>query len=1052
MARSEEVAAEFIRSYLPGYVIHPVPRDGLCIFNAFRVNLLGVGQHETIETISSRLKSELEKDEYMHYMTEDKDIVEEVDRFLKDPLKLYNKDIADIFLEALSMAFKVNIIIFQSDVVQCQILENINPNNMFRHTIYFVRGTSLHFDPVIPISMPSSTHSEANEKDEEEHELKGQHDSDSGDSDSGESISFVGEKRKAKENPKRDVKDVPKDDVQDFRIITTDSNDDSDDSVVMTEETKRPFQPSNTKIKSELEEFDYANPKADDIFRMILVEPEKYEVPAPLQGIKKNKVYTVKGYDIKQIGCDNNGAYHKTNTNAKEYYVSVHENGCDVHILRGDSKGYFYKERKYGNHWENVYVRDEDIYILDRYYRFNKLIPGLTHMIIHAKSYSSGFVYPYTCVIYSRSDSEPPDVVEVKCLPHGNSKQPSHLSQPYIRTNPSVLARMDKLLENESSPSSVYYSVLDESGGPMLSSSPSNEPRNTKQAKNRKYLMKSRMDSSNMEVSSSGSPSNLDKLLREQRDKESPVRTVIETKDYYIAFLYTKKQLQDIELFCCNSDNRVCVLGVDTTFKLCDMWLTDTSYRNERLISRKSRKSPVNLGPVMLHFTKDEETFRRFFQEMQAANPAILNLRKVGADMEAAIFNGFKSVTPNLKLLYCVRHLQKRDELSIENLQKKSGVKKTDASYKQQILWDIYGKRVHDTFEQGLADADDSADLEGKLNSLKARWEKLCPGFYDWFAKQRKTEFIECVIKSAREGTNIDGLYYQNDIESLHAVEKRIQNFKKGSINDAVRTINELIKREEKQEVMALYGGGDYALSQPYQNWYAPNWHSWDEDRREKYLEKFRAAKPCLESTFVKPANSGQKPGHKRRQRAKSPVTIVLDRHAPATTTPSFVTTPSTGVHATPTSSVSSTSVTSTSTVISTATITPTASSTSSISFPDPREGRQKVFELYLRAELPKIVTRCRGNCQEAISRDERLLVKSIGWSRWRDPKTQEEKSRYGPLYIHFRGECLKEYDTDEYYAPEESFKYNKIKLNEATKGKLSDSDKVFLAELGITI
>ena len=60
---------------------------------------------------------------------------------------------------------------------------------------------------------------------------------------------------------------------------------------------------------------------------------------------------------------------------------------------------------------------------------------------------------------------------------------------------------------------------------------------------------------------------------------------------------------------------------------------------------------------------------------------------------------------------------------------------------------------------------------------LKPRLEKLCPGFYEWFVTHRKKGFEESVIKSAREGTSVEGLFYQNDIESLNAVENRIQCF-----------------------------------------------------------------------------------------------------------------------------------------------------------------------------------------------------------------------------------------------------------------------------------
>ena len=62
--------------------------------------------------------------------------------------------------------------------------------------------------------------------------------------------------------------------------------------------------------------------------------------------------------------------------------------------------------------------------------------------------------------------------------------------------------------------------------------------------------------------------------------------------------------------------------------------------------------------------------------------------------------------------------------------------------------------------ENGLANADDVDDFTAKLESCKLKWEKMCPGFYDWFVTHRKKDFISSVIRSAREGTNVKGIYY----------------------------------------------------------------------------------------------------------------------------------------------------------------------------------------------------------------------------------------------------------------------------------------------------
>ena len=81
------------------------------------------------------------------------------------------------------------------------------------------------------------------------------------------------------------------------------------------------------------------------------------------------------------------------------------------------------------------------------------------------------------------------------------------------------------------------------------------------------------------------------------------------TKTACYTFLYSDRQLKDIEKFCCCksiSDS----LEIDTTFNLCDLWVTDTSYRKRRLVVDAAGKSPVFFWTFIL-FKKDEEAFRR---------------------------------------------------------------------------------------------------------------------------------------------------------------------------------------------------------------------------------------------------------------------------------------------------------------------------------------------------------------------------------------------------------------------------------------------------------
>ena len=78
---------------------------------------------------------------------------------------------------------------------------------------------------------------------------------------------------------------------------------------------------------------------------------------------------------------------------------------------------------------------------------------------------------------------------------------------------------------------------------------------------------------------------------------------------------------------------------------------------------------------------------------------------------------------------------------------------------------DIYGSREGNYYENGIAEATDAEDFMAKLESLQSRWEVLCPGFFEWFNVKTKSLFLSSVIKLSRENSDINGLYYQNDIE-----------------------------------------------------------------------------------------------------------------------------------------------------------------------------------------------------------------------------------------------------------------------------------------------
>ena len=86
-------------------------------------------------------------------------------------------------------------------------------------------------------------------------------------------------------------------------------------------------------------------------------------------------------------------------------------------------------------------------------------------------------------------------------------------------------------------------------------------------------------------------------LLQLQHEYDIAWQILTKTASY--AFLYSDKQLNDIEKFCC-CDGISDPFAIDIIFNLCDLWLTDALYRNRHLEVEATGKSPVFFGPYIV--------------------------------------------------------------------------------------------------------------------------------------------------------------------------------------------------------------------------------------------------------------------------------------------------------------------------------------------------------------------------------------------------------------------------------------------------------------------
>ena len=107
----------------------------------------------------------------------------------------------------------------------------------------------------------------------------------------------------------------------------------------------------------------------------------------------------------------------------------------------------------------------------------------------------------------------------------------------------------------------------------------------------------------------------------------------------------------------------------------------------QETIGNDSGNHPVFLGPVLFHFTKDNQTFTRFALELQASNPETRKLKKISVDMEDVIFSGVQSLFPDVSKLYCCRHVKQWSEIKIGKLLEKFKCSKNKKVFKAKQYW-----------------------------------------------------------------------------------------------------------------------------------------------------------------------------------------------------------------------------------------------------------------------------------------------------------------------------------------------------------------------------
>ena len=175
------------------------------------------------------------------------------------------------------------------------------------------------------------------------------------------------------------------------------------------------------------------------------------------------------------------------------------------------------------------------------------------------------------------------------------------------------------------------------------------------------------------------------------------------------------------------------MLTVDPTFNLGDFDVTPTAYHHLLLKTVRYGKSPVFIGPTLVHYRKTFGTYLFFASSLIGLRPELRAIQAFGTDGEKALADAFGHEYRYASRLSCFIHCRRniKQQLRAHHF--------PDAAIKS-VLDDIFGVQQDEVFAEGLVDCTSDNEFSEKLQVLEKRWNgieagdsQITNGFYNWF-------------------------------------------------------------------------------------------------------------------------------------------------------------------------------------------------------------------------------------------------------------------------------------------------------------------------------
>ncbi len=464
-----------------------------------------------------------------------------------------------------------------------------------------------------------------------------------------------------------------------------------------------------------------------------------------------------------------------------------------------------------------------------------------------------------------------PEGFTPEASPHGNDKA----MKPFFPTLPSTKAGVGSQSMSHG-PKQVLSIVSRELGGVQNASSPCELPRNERQVSYIRNKSKaSRVPSQGGAIDpladqvfammqSAKLGDSLGHFVRETRPSPEP------------AFVLARdRQLDDVVRFCAIPDN-FSVLTVDPTFNLGDFDVTPTTYRHGLLISARSGRNPVMIGPVMIHYRKTFHTYVFFAATLVGLRRELVGLRAFGTDGEKALSDAFAHEFHYAVHLTCFLHCRR-------NIKSQLQVLGYPECATKEILDDVFGCQHGDTFSEGLVDSSSEEDFSQKLEVLERRWSEIektydaQPGFYDWFTRNKMMTIQQTMMKPVREEAGLGSPpepFTTNASETVNSIIKSHVSFKQSQLMELAEKLKEAIDEQEREIERAVIGRGKLRFKEEYRHLQVPEtkWFTMKPEQRQAHLKKVATTPVTSTSDGLTSAGIGSS-----QTKVVSPLSLSID-------------------------------------------------------------------------------------------------------------------------------------------------------------------------------